>query len=211
VRDWNCEALSYAPTGQYCPRFRLDGLLEPGAELTLGDAQWEIHSAPGHDPHSVILFEPRSRVLLSADALWQDGFGVVFQELEGERAFDEVAATLDLIESLAPRTVVPGHGGVFTDVKQALSSARSRLDRFVQNPRKHALHAAKVLLKFKLLELQDIAYLQLSQWAASTTYFQLVRERYFPEQEMQSWIDELVADLLRIGAVQRFEDRLFNV
>jgi glyoxylase-like metal-dependent hydrolase (beta-lactamase superfamily II) len=45
----------------------------------------------GHDPHSVILFEPVSRVLISADALWERGFGVIFPELEGVEAFDEVA------------------------------------------------------------------------------------------------------------------------
>jgi glyoxylase-like metal-dependent hydrolase (beta-lactamase superfamily II) len=210
VRDWDTDALSYAPTGQYCPRFRLDGLLEPGTTITLGDTQWEIHGAPGHDPHSIILFEPCTRVLLSADALWQNGFGVVFEELEGKRAFDEVAATLDLIESLAPRTVVPGHGSVFAKVPEALALARSRLESFVQNPRKHAQHAAKVLLKFKLLELQDVAYLELLQWARSTAYFQLVRERYFAEQEMQAWIAQLIGELLRAGAARRFEDRVLN-
>ena len=68
----------------------------------------------------MILFEPQSRTLISADALWENGFGVIFQELEGEQAFDEVADTLDLIESLAPLVVIPGHGKVFTHVEQSL-------------------------------------------------------------------------------------------
>src|SRR4051812_1406626 len=29
VRDWDPVALTYVPTGQQCPRFRTDGLLEP--------------------------------------------------------------------------------------------------------------------------------------------------------------------------------------
>jgi hypothetical protein len=33
-------------------------------------------------------------VLISADALWENGFGVVFPELEGDDAFAIVAATL---------------------------------------------------------------------------------------------------------------------
>ncbi|RYF38519.1 MAG: MBL fold metallo-hydrolase, partial [Comamonadaceae bacterium] len=94
VRQWDPVALTYEPTGQTCPRFRVDGLLRPGDEPVLADRGWQVHASPGHDPHSVILFEPESRTLLSADSLWQNGFGVVFQELEGERAFDEVGATI---------------------------------------------------------------------------------------------------------------------
>ncbi|HSV52484.1 MAG TPA: MBL fold metallo-hydrolase [Burkholderiaceae bacterium] len=210
VREWDPYALSYVPTGQECPPFRLDGLLQPGAELVLGDHLWQVHAAPGHDPHSVILFEPEARVLVSADALWQNGFGVVFPELEGERAFEEVASTLDLIESLMPRIVIPGHGGVFDDVTQALALARKRLDSFIRNPQKHAQHAAKVLLKFKLLELQDVAYPVLAQWAEDTAYFRLVRERYFPERGMQAWIEQLTEDLVRVGAAQRDADRVLN-
>ena len=51
----------------------------------------------GHDTHSVILFEPVSRTLVSADALWERGFGVVFPELDGDDAFAEVADTLDVM------------------------------------------------------------------------------------------------------------------
>ena len=92
MRNWDPVALTYVPTGQQCPRFQdSTALLEPGSELSLGDRHWQVHAAPGHDPHSVILFEPQSRTLISADALWENGFGVVFQELEGEQAFDEVA------------------------------------------------------------------------------------------------------------------------
>jgi glyoxylase-like metal-dependent hydrolase (beta-lactamase superfamily II) len=210
VQTWDPQALSYTPTGQYCPQFRLDGLLQPGTELILGEAPWQVHSAPGHDPHSVILFEPRSRVLISADALWQNGFGVVFQELEGEHAFEEVAATLDLIECLAPRTIIPGHGSVFSDVASALLAARRRLDGFVRDPQKHAQHAAKVLLKFKLLELQEVPYSVFSHWAADTPYFRLVLEKHFPQQEMYAWIAQLTEDLVRVGVAQRAGDQLLN-
>ena len=118
VRHWDAQALTYTPTGQSCPPFRFDALLVPGSEIGLGDQQWQVHAAPGHDPHSVILFEPASRVLISADALWQRGFGVVFPELEGVDAFDEVGKTIDLIESLATRLVIPGNGGAFNCVEK---------------------------------------------------------------------------------------------
>ena len=129
------DGLSFRATGQTCPRFRFETLLQPGHEVVLGDIPWEVHAAPGHDPHSVILFEPRSRTLISADALWENGFGVVFPELAGEPSFDEVAATLELIEGgLKPRRVIPGHGAVFDGAAAALRQARTRLHAFVRNP-----------------------------------------------------------------------------
>lgn len=211
VRDWDDDALSYAPTGQLCPRFRIDGLLQPGQEVVLGAGRWQVHAAPGHDPHAVLLFEPAWGLLVAGDALWQNGFGVVFPELEGESAFAEVGASLDLIERLAPRLVVPGHGSVFDDVGPALERARRRLEGFVAAPRKHALYAAKVLLKFKLLELQSIAEAELLGWAWRTPYFQTLHARHFADAgPIDIWGQTLVEDLLRSGAAAREGPMLVN-
>jgi glyoxylase-like metal-dependent hydrolase (beta-lactamase superfamily II) len=203
VRVWDEVALTYEPTGQTCPRFRADGVLRPGTTIKLGDTPWQVHAAPGHDQHSVILFEPASRTLISADALWQNGFGVVFQELEGEDAFDEVAATLDLIQRLAPVVVIPGHGPVFSGVSAALDRARSRLEAYRASPRRHAAHAAKVLLKFKLLEFQQVQEDALLAWAGSARYFNLVHQRWFSDVPRARWFAELIDDLVRSGAAQR--------
>lgn len=210
VRHWDPVALTYEPTGQHCPRFRMDRLLTPGTEVVLGARSWAVHGAPGHDQHSVVLFEPQERILISADALWANGFGVVFQELEGEHAFEEVGATLDLIEALQPRLVIPGHGGLFTDVTAALQAARRRLQTFAQDPVRHAAHAAKVLLKFKLLELQRVRYSDLERWALGTVYFPLILERHFPGQEPAVWFRALVDDLVAAKAAIVVNGELIN-
>jgi glyoxylase-like metal-dependent hydrolase (beta-lactamase superfamily II) len=214
VTRWDDTELTYAPTGQVCPRFRWDALLRPGDLLDVGDLRWEVHGAPGHDPHSVVLFEPASRLLISADALWENGFGVVFQELEGVSAFDEVGRTLDSIERLRPLWVIPGHGRVFggsdAEVDAAIGRARSRLDSFRADPARHGAHAAKVLLKFKLLELQQLPYAEFRAWALRTHYFSLVAERYFADRDLGDWVDSLVADLIRSGAANRHGDHILN-
>lgn len=209
VRRWDEVALTYAPTGQNCPRFAFQDTLLPGSTVGLGDLSWQVHAAPGHDPHSVILFEPASRTLISADALWANGFGVVFPELEGERAFDEVAATLDVIEKLSPRLVLPGHGSPFSDVSTALSKARSRLDAYVRDPARHAAHAAKVLLKFKLLEIQAAPVEDFVAWAEGTAYFGMVWRRWFSAEPAARWLASLLADLDRSGAA-RIEHGVVN-
>ena len=89
---------------------------------------------PGTIPHSLIFFEPSAKSLISADALWENGFGVVFPELEGVDAFSEVEATLDLIETLKPEIVIPGHGAVFGYSDEIMDRARGRLEHFVAQP-----------------------------------------------------------------------------
>jgi glyoxylase-like metal-dependent hydrolase (beta-lactamase superfamily II) len=213
VRHWDPVELTYEPTGQQCPRFRLDDVLRPGSEIELGGRHWQVHGAPGHDAHSVVLFEPGDRILISADALWANGFGVVFQELEGEEAFHEVAATLDLIEGLQARSVIPGHGQPFGGadaVAAAIALARRRLAGFVADPARHARHAAKVLLKFKLLELQRISYAGLERWALATAYFRLILERHFPGQSPALWFRALVDELVASNAATMANGELHN-
>ena len=167
--------------------------------------------APGHDPHSVVLFEPQGRVLISADALWENGFGVVFPELEGDDAFAQVGATLDLIEALSPQVVIPGHGPVFADAPRAIDGARRRLDGFVRNPGKHALYAAKVLLKYKLLEWQEISVTDLRAWTDATPYFGAMHERHFSDRSQSEWLEGLMNELVRSGAARREGDLLINL
>jgi glyoxylase-like metal-dependent hydrolase (beta-lactamase superfamily II) len=202
IAVWDEQTLSYLPTGQSCPRFSFQHLLVSGHTIELGSFEWEIHAAPGHDPDSIILFEPISRTLISADALWENGFGVVFPELEGHDAFEKVGNTLDLIEQLYPKTVIPGHGAVFTDVAAAMKRARSRLDQFTRSPVKHAHYAAKVLIKYKLLELQRFSLAQLHFWADQTPYFHSLHQQHFADAPFETWLDGLLNDLVRSGAMQ---------
>jgi glyoxylase-like metal-dependent hydrolase (beta-lactamase superfamily II) len=203
VARWDDEALSYVATGQRIERFRHDAVVQPGDTITVGARTWQALAAPGHDPHSLILFDAHDGVLISADALWANGFGVVFPELDGEQAFDEVAAVLDLIERLAPRTVIPGHGAPFGDVADALQRARSRLAGFVADPAKHARHGAKVLLKYHLLEEQQQALADVLAWWQATPLARRVWERLGrPDADIAAWGERLLRELAAGGALR---------
>lgn len=210
VHQWNPWALSYTPTGQNCPRFVLNDVLHSGTHFEIADTKWEIHSAPGHDPHAILIFCPALGILISADALWENGFGVVFPEIEGVHAFQEVADTLDLIERLQPRIVLPGHGSAFTDVDAALARARSKLSYFVKSPEKHAIYAAKVLLKFKLLELQQTELTSFFKWAESAEYLKILHSEYAKATEFEAWILSLCESMSHSGACQIEANVIFN-
>ena len=211
VSIWDVEALSYEATGQLCPRFKIEGLLQAGHILRMASLNWEVHAAPGHDPHSVILFEPTHQILISADALWANGFGVVFPELEGVDAFHEVAQTLDLIESLKPKWVIPGHGAVFDNVDAALEIARKKLNGFVQSPLKHGRYGAKVLLKYKLLELTQVQKTDFVAWASGVPYLKQLHQTYGEHQPLQEWLQDMLLDLERSKALAFQDDMILNL
>lgn len=211
VKDWNEQALSYKPTGQLCPRFKFDALLQPNQTLKLANLNWQVMAAPGHDPHSILMFEPTHKILISADALWENGFGVVFPELEGIDGFNEVSHTLDLIESLEAEWVIPGHGAIFQDVPAALSTARKKLDGFVQNPGKHARYGAKVLIKYKLLELHQALKSDFMKWAINIRYIQALHQMHASHLQIEEWVEDLLLDLERSKALEFNESMLVNL
>jgi glyoxylase-like metal-dependent hydrolase (beta-lactamase superfamily II) len=211
VDRWDPVALTYAPTGQLCPRFTYSDVIAPRSEVVFGSRIWQAHAATGHDPHSLVFFEPISRTLISADALWENGFGVVFPELEGDDAFGDVSATFDLIEKLRPSTVIPGHGAIFSCSEEVLARARGRLDHFARRPDKHARHAAKVLIKFKLLATQQQTADQVLQWAAETDYLMQIRARFFEGQPTMEWIEGMLDELVTSGALVRRGNLILNV
>ena len=198
VRDWNENLLSFQQLGQECPSFTHHALLVPGEEILLGSYRWQILAAPGHDNHSVMLYQEQHQILISADALWEEGFGVIFPELWGESGFEEVAQTLELIEGLPVALVIPGHGKPFTDVKKSIETAKSRLDYLSSDADRNARHGAKVLLKYKLLEWRSQKLAVVNQWIAGTPVLENIRKQLNMSSEtFQTW---LVEDLVKSKA-----------
>jgi len=210
VREWDGAVLNYADIGQRCARFAADGELVAGEVFTAGGRHWEVLAAPGHDPDSVMLFDRAQGVLVSADALWEDGLGVIFPELEGRSGFAEAQAVLGLIESLPVRVVVPGHGAPFTDVAGALARARSRLAAQQADPVRHARHAVKVLVKYHLMEEGRQTEADFAAWAAGTPFLQRVWARNGRERADSAlqWAQRLAEELVAAGALSREDGAL---
>lgn len=210
VAAWDEEALSYRATGQQCARFSFDATLAPGQRLVLGGLQWTVAAAPGHDPHALLFFCEEEGILISGDALWENGFGVIFPELSGEPGFEAAGATLDLIATLDARVVIPGHGALFGDVAGALLRARSRLDYLSADPVRNGENAVKVLLKFLLLERRALPLDTLPALLAAIPLVERVRVKLLgrSREELAQWA---VAALVRAGAARVEGEQLVDV
>ena len=208
VVEWDEAALLLRPADQIAARFAHDDEIAPGDELELGGLAWKAIAAPGHDMHALVFHCPEKRILISGDALWRNGFGVVFAEVMGTA--DGLRATRETLETIARLpvdAVIPGHGPPFAEVAEALEAAFARLAAFEADGDKLARHALKVVLSFALLEKRRIALAELPAYLAGLSLYRDVNSRYFRQSfdELAGW---LVRDLERAGAVRREGDQL---
>jgi glyoxylase-like metal-dependent hydrolase (beta-lactamase superfamily II) len=200
VDRWDDATLGYSACGQTCDRFSFDSVLRPGARRIIGGSEWQALASPGHDPHSIILWNAEDRTLISADALWEQGFGAIFPEVEGESGFAAQRAILELISQLKPRLVIPGHGAPFTEIDQALGRAFARLDALEASPERNARSVIKTLLTFHLLIVRNVALDELIQRCGGWHYARIINERYF-RLPFTEFISRNVAELVAGGAL----------
>ena len=171
ARNWDAGRLSFDATDQRCRPFSVSAPVSDGQEIHLGATRWQVIGAPGHDAEAVMLFQAESRVLISADALWEERLAIIFPELEGESGFGPAREALACIEALRPLIVIPGHGRPFTDVAAALSRSRQRLDQFEASPEKHSRYAMRALVMFHMLERQQREFGDLVDWMLNAPVF----------------------------------------
>jgi len=195
VRAWDETRLTFRATGQTCERFSFTETIAPGVRLRLGALDWQVLGAPGHDPHSLMLYCADERILISADALWENGFGVIFPELEGESGFAEEQAVLEAIAERDVRLVIPGHGAPFTNVGQALERAFSRVAWLRADPARNARNALKVLIVFKLLEVREMGFDVLLRMLDEAAAMRAAASMLKPRGEWPALMREIVEEL----------------
>jgi hypothetical protein len=67
-----------------------------------------------------------------------------------------------------------------------------------------------VLLKFKLLDQQQMPFAEFVEWAANTSYFQLIHQRFVPSVPIDQWMEQLTQELVRSGVARRDGDMVYN-
>jgi glyoxylase-like metal-dependent hydrolase (beta-lactamase superfamily II) len=211
VLEWNHAKLTYQVTGQECPPFSPTHALFHGAVLQTAAFQWQVLSAPGHDNDEFIFHQPDLNILFSADALWESGLGVIFPEFLGGIGFENVASTLDMIESLQPDWVLPGHGPAFSDFSKAIAQSRRRLDLFMHSPEQHAHYSAKVLLKFHLLEQQSLTLSSFKTWCTSNKMLHLIHHNFFDHLGFSDWVTLLTEELVTRRAALIHDGMISNL
>jgi len=200
VDPWTPQSVWMRELDQRADPFRFDDTIAAGESFDGGGFEWQAHAAPGHDMDALMYFEPANRVLISGDALWENGMGFVWPT-EGPNEFIEAAQeTLAAIERLDPAIVIPGHGEPFADAKGSIATVRSRLAAFARDPSKNARHGTKVMFVFALLDRESMAAADVPAYLARVPFYREVSERFMglAPDALARW---LLADLEKAGAI----------
>ena len=207
IAAWDQRRLLLDYAGQRAERFVATEILEPGSTHVWGDLEWRLFAAPGHDMAALVFFNDEHRILISGDALWQNGYGFVMPPDIDPDALPATRATLDLIAGLDVRHVIPGHGEPFTGLDDALARAYRRTEAFEADPLRLARHALKVVLVFALLDRERLPLAGMPDYVERVEMFREFNARYY-RLPPATLAEELVGELERAGAVRREEGYL---
>jgi len=202
IDAWDERALLYEYADQRAERFAVDEILEPGSTHTWGDIEWRALAAPGHAMGALVFFNDEHRILISGDALWQNGYGIVMPPELDPGALPATRATLEMIATLDARCVVPGHGEPFTDVDAALERAFARTTAFEVDPMRTVRHVLKALLVFSLLDRERMPLASLPLYVERVGVYREFNARFF-RLDPATLAEKIVAELEVAGAVRR--------
>jgi glyoxylase-like metal-dependent hydrolase (beta-lactamase superfamily II) len=200
IRKWDTRALWLDYADQRAERFAVSEELLAGAKHRWGELCWEAIAAPGHDMAALMLYCEQARLLISGDALWESGFGVVLPDQPG--ALSAARNTPDHIAALDIGVVIPGHGQPFTDVAAALDRCYQRVEAFQADPVRMARHALKVMLMFTLLERERLPLSTLPGYIDGIPAYREYNRAYFGLAP-SALAEVLVNELERAQAVKR--------
>jgi glyoxylase-like metal-dependent hydrolase (beta-lactamase superfamily II) len=208
VANWDEAALLLSVAAQTGERFVADHLLSIGQTVSMGGEGWQALAAPGHDMDALVFFNPERRILISGDALWRDGFGILFADVLGTGdGLGEARRTLEAIARLPVDVVIPGHGEPFVEVEDALERAFGRLRAFEEDGSRMARNAIRACFTFSLM---DTGYFPRDDLAEHLHTVPLYREanRRFLDMSPDALSQWLVADLVRAGVAREDGKRL---
>ena len=200
VDAWDTRELLLDYADQTADRFSYADTARGSETLRLGDIEWQALAAAGHDMSALVFYAHEHRVLVSGDALWEHGFGLI-EPLE--RLDERLAAqrgTLERIAALDIAWVVPGHGAPFMNAAAALERAFQRLDAYSADPLKLARHCLKAFFMFALLARKRMPAEELPGYFGRVPCYREYNERFFTLSPA-ALADMIAGELLRAGVI----------
>lgn len=140
-----------------CEPVTVDITWQDGDVVELGAYRFEVITTPGHAPDSIALYQPETRLLISADALHERDCGILNTAVHGDHILDEAITTVEKLQQYDIALVLPGHGGMITDPPASLHALARRLAEFKTYPEKMALHLLRRVTMTAVLLAQPIS------------------------------------------------------
>jgi hydroxyacylglutathione hydrolase len=203
-RDPGCCLAEYLD--QPVAPYTVDLALDDQQPIDLGETTWQVIRTPGHTPGHLCLWQPDEHLLVVGDALSDYDVGWVATALDGPDAAATALASLERLDALHLRVLLPAHGPIPADPAAALAHAHRRAQRLVDDLDGAVWYAARRIFAYALIirggiPLTDLdSYLLARAWLTDAAT--LLRR---PATELAT---ELVDTMRRSGAVIERDGRL---
>jgi glyoxylase-like metal-dependent hydrolase (beta-lactamase superfamily II) len=208
VRPWSRQSFWLDYADQYAEPFDYDSTIAPDEVLHLGGFAWRAVAAPGHDMGALMFYCAELKLLISGDALWQNGLGAITPKHGVNPGVEAALATLQTIRELELEVVIPGHGQPFTDVYDAIARAESRLRAYQAEPKKCARNFLKSIFTFHLLEVGSMALDQLPNYFARVPCYVDINAEFF-QIAPQALADLFIGELFAVNAITINERKVY--
>ncbi|GIK55026.1 MAG: MBL fold metallo-hydrolase [Chloroflexi bacterium] len=183
---------------------------QDGDMVALGAYRFEVMATPGHVPDSIALYQPETRLLISADALHDRDCGILNTALHGDHILDEAIATVEKLQQYDVALVLPGHGDMITDPVASLHALARRLAEFKIYPEKMALHLLRRVTMTAVLLAQPISRQQLIEEALARPWpHDYAARANCPDPEQL--LHQLLDDFIHRGLAREQDGRLTSL
>ena len=202
------QMLSYAD--QEAELFAWDDVIEPGQAVPLGGESWQAIATPGHDMGSLVFYSPKLRILISADALWENSSGFVPPQAIDPKPLAAQRATFARLRELDVALVIPGHGPIFTDYSGALKRASEKLELFATDDMRVAKNVVKGMFIFSMMWRGGMPVADLPGYVARIGVHRDYNAQFFRMSD-EAFADWLLGDAVRAGKVRLENEVIVSV
>lgn len=207
--NWDApeQMLSYAD--QEAERFAWDDVIEAGQTIPLGGEAWQAIATPGHDMGSLVLYSPKLRILISADALWEHSSGFVPPQAVDPKPLAAQRATFKRLAELDVALVIPGHGAIFSDFRGALKRAAEKLELFATDDLRIAKSVVKGMFIYSMMWRGAMALAELPAYVARIGVHRDYNAQFFRMSD-EAFAEWLIAEATRAGKVRVDNDQIVS-
>jgi hydroxyacylglutathione hydrolase len=204
--DWSTWWRYYQQDGDF---FNCTKALEDGDKLLFGPHEFEIIYTPGHSSDGIVLYNSREKVLISSDTLWEDDVAVLTIRVEGSTACFSLLESLERLEKLEVKTVYPGHGRPFSNVSEAISRTKRKLNGFLANPTRIGSDLIKKIIIYTLMMRKQVDEESFFEDLMKTHWFSETVGLYF-DGAYRTKYDGVMKGFFQRGIVKRENGKLYT-
>jgi glyoxylase-like metal-dependent hydrolase (beta-lactamase superfamily II) len=102
--------------------------IHEGDILEYGGYKFRCVLMPGHSPGQTCLYDDETKTLISADMLLDDVVPILFIEPDFDDPLSEYLKSLDRLEKMEIKTILPGHSNINFDVHKRIADMRENYD-----------------------------------------------------------------------------------